>query len=149
MDMNEVKQIIESALKPYPELYSPAAIELLLGTAASESDMGEITKQVGGQALSIFQIERDTFQDLQARFGKQYGFNKKIFTDVRYDHKLAALVARLKYRSIKSPLPKAGDTVGQAKYWKKYYNTEMGKGTIKGYLAKYKVYCYEPMIAGK
>ena len=30
--------------------------------------------------------------------------------------------------------PKAGDLEGQAKYWKKYYNSHLGKGTIEHFM---------------
>jgi len=30
------------------------------------------------------------------------------------------------------------DTSGQVKYWKKYYNTSAGKGTVKKFIAEVK-----------
>ena len=47
---------------------------------------------------------------------------------------LQAAFARLQYRRFKDPLPGVGDLEAQAKYWKKFYNTELGRGTIEHFL---------------
>ena len=43
-------------------------------------------------------------------------------------------LCRLHYRRVPSALPKITDLEGQAKYWKKYYNSHLGKGTIKHFM---------------
>ena len=47
-----------------PKLYSEAAVELLMGTAASESALGFNLVQVNGPALGIFQMEPTTHDDV-------------------------------------------------------------------------------------
>ena len=37
-------------------------------------------------------------------------------------------------------LPNSYDIEGLAKYWKKYYNTEGGKGTVEKFIEKYEKY---------
>lgn len=44
----------------------------------------------------------------------------------------ACLFARLHYLRVPSAVPQTA--LGQAEYWKRYYNTVAGKGTIPGYL---------------
>ena len=47
---------------------------------------------------------------------------------------LQVAFCRLKYRRDKYPLPKASDLEGQAKYWKRVYNSKLGKGTVKHFI---------------
>ena len=42
----------------------------------------------------------------------------------------AAAMCRVHYRRVFESLPKLDDALGMATYWKKYYNTYAGKGTI-------------------
>lgn len=58
--------------------------------------------------------------------------------DLAYDPLLALAMTRLKYLLIPEEIP---DTVeGRARYWKKYYNTELGKGTVQHYLDSVKLH---------
>jgi len=49
---------------------------------------------------------------------------------------VAAQIAmcRLHYRRIPKPLPSSPE--GQAKYWKKYYNSMAGRGTVEDFLVR-------------
>ena len=47
---------------------------------------------------------------------------------------LQAALCRLHYRRVPSGLPKAGNLEAQAKYWKEFYNTKLGKGTIEHFI---------------
>ena len=49
---------------------------------------------------------------------------------------IAAQIAmcRLHYRRIPKPLPSSIE--GQAKYWKKYYNSMAGRGTVEDFLVR-------------
>ena len=62
----QFRDLITRVLKEVA-LYSPAAVNLLLGTAAQESGFGTYLRQVKGPALSVFQIEEATFLDLRER----------------------------------------------------------------------------------
>jgi len=44
----------------------------------------------------------------------------------------AILMARIRYLVVPSPIPKPPEF--QAVYWKKFYNTEGGAGTVEKYL---------------
>ncbi len=48
----------------------------------------------------------------------------------------AAAMCRIFYLRFSKPLPQAGDWHGMAKYWKRYYNTHLGAGTVDGFLQK-------------
>ena len=112
---------------------SEEAVALLLGTAAVESDMGTYIRQIKGRALSPFQIEEYTFDYLNNRYSLNRGFE-----ELEWDLRLAIVVARLKYYSIPVALPKS--LQGLAEYWKKYYNTASGSGTVEDFLIKCKIY---------
>ncbi|WP_438967004.1 hypothetical protein [Flavobacterium sp.] len=130
-----------------------SAINLLLGTCAVESDMGTYLRQKGdGPALGIYQMEKNTHDDIWGNwiefrwqiFGrlKFYGFIKeyeRLGTDLMY----STIMARIHYYRIKESLPKKDDIEGMARYWKKYYNTKQGKGSVEDFLYKYNKYVKE------
>lgn len=133
-------------------LSSEAAVELLVGTALKESGGLRWRIQLGGgPARGLFQMEKATYDDIWKNYlafraplrdavvaaftpaGEALSFDQ--ITD---DDGYAAVMARLKYLRVPARLPAAGDLAGQAEYWKKYYNTTLGKGTVAGYVAAWK-----------
>ena len=146
MNRSQLKGLIESTLKEI-DLYSPAAVNLLLGTAAQESHMGEYIKQLGcGPALGIFQMEPNTFTDIVENFlyynpsmlGAAIAIcNVKELNpeSLRYNLKVAIIFCRFHYRRVPEPLPST--IPGMAAYWKKYYNTPLGKGTEDEFVLNY------------
>jgi hypothetical protein len=57
-----------------------------------------------------------------------------------WDLQASIIMARIKYLSCPGQNIPDGLT-GQAAYWKKYYNTALGAGTIDEYPANYRKYC--------
>lgn len=143
--------IIEPVLKEY-ELYSEAAVNLLLGTCAQESRMGYYLKQVKGPALGIYQMEPLTHNDLWEQVMKStkkpcrkiaddfFWETGYTYHDLISDLKFATIMCRLQYWRFPEPLPEVDDIEGLAKYWKKYYNTEKGKGTVEQFIKNYENY---------
>lgn len=146
------------------EFNSNAAINLLLGTAAQESHLGKYLHQLNGEALGIYQIEMDTHIDIYENY-LQYRSEllDKITTFLisfkltnsnpilrisYYEQNLignlyyATAIARLIYYRVSEKLPEADDIEGLAEYWKKYYNTEKGKGTVKEFVENYKRFVF-------
>jgi hypothetical protein len=140
--------VIRATLQPMG-LWSIEAEELLIGTAAHESQLGRYIVQVGGPALGVFQMEPATYWDIYRTF---LAFDRKLLsridgivpmtgrtaehmiTDLRY----ACVMARLKYYRVAEALPAASDLNGQARYWKQHYNTPKGRGTVWQYVAHYR-----------
>lgn len=131
-------------------LYSPAATNLLLGTAAKESEFGTYLRQLGrGPALGAFQMEPATHADI---WDKYLGFNSKLSAAVSLycmDHlaeelewnlAYAIVMCRVHYKRVPAALPAADDLPGMAHYWKVYYNTVKGAGTEAEFIKKYKEY---------
>ena len=148
------KVIIEPSLLAIG-LFSDSAVNLLLGTCAVESQLGTYLIQEGigfKGAVGIFQMQEPTFNDiwqrkvnnnlvLIARISLFLGYVKKpAFARLASDLSLAAIMARLFYANVSEPLPKANDIPGMAIYYKKYWNTAMGKATEQDFIDAYKKY---------
>lgn len=138
----QLQDLIERTLKEI-NLYSPAAVNLLLGTAAQESLFGTYLRQlgfnVGKGAQGCFQMERPTFDDLKRRYGDKFPVIKSFtFEQLEWDLKAQIIMARIKYYSCPGPIPE--DLNGQAKYYKQYYNSPLGAATVEDYLKNYDKY---------
>lgn len=64
---------------------------------------------------------------------KEYKNNKKL---LQYNDEYNILFIRLRYIPFPEKIP--SDIEGKAKYWKKYYNTSIGKGKIEDFIYNYK-----------
>lgn len=144
-DCEQFRGLVKKILVDYPALYSPAAVNLLLATAAVESDFGTFLEQhPTGPGQGIFQMEPKTYQWLHEKYGRQYMYLVgRPSWEMIWNLKLAILMARLRYRIVPEPLPDAGDVFALAEYWKKHYNTELGKGTVQEFIQKYHKYVKE------
>lgn len=154
MDVGQLKELVIIPTLEFIGLNSESAVNLLIGTAAQESAMGEYLKQKGtGPALGIYQMEPVTFADIYER-NLMLHHNKELrekidqlkFRGMSYYYNLAGnlyfatALCRLKYRLIPEKLPKADDIEGLANYWKEYYNTPKGKGTVGEFVQNYNQY---------
>ena len=129
--------------------WSNSALNLLLGTAIQESRLTYL-KQIGsGPALGIYQMEPDTHDDIWDNFLKyREGLSSLIEKSFRvrnskalvWDMGYATAMARVHYYRVQEALPYDGDVSKLATYWKKYYNTDEGKGTPLEFIEKYSVY---------
>ena len=123
--------------------FSRDAVELLMMTAAHESILGTYIKQVEGPALGIFQMEPDTYNDIQNNFIQYRAvlrnlLDHRMAEEIRWDLKLAIVMARVHYYRVPEALPTGVDA--QAEYAKKYYNTDLGKATAAKYKEDYLKY---------
>ncbi len=147
-----LKQLVDCVIEPTlkkVKLFSRDAVTLLLGTCAAESRLGTYLKQIEGPALGIYMMEPDTYYDIWYNFLKyrvQYieNYNLELLQDdiivpphedLMCDLRLATFMARIHYLRVKQPIPSRLEE--QAQYWKKYYNTYKGKGTVNGYISNY------------
>lgn len=148
MNKKQLRELIVETLQEV-DLYSESAVELLMGTAAVESNLGEYIKQVEGPALGIFQMEPDSHDDIWNHYIKYQSvkIRSKIYDSahclvhtaelLRYNLKYAIIMARLQYYRKPDPLPDANDIEGMAYFWKKHYNTHLGKGLQTDFIDKY------------
>ena len=132
-------------------MHSTAAERLLLGTAAAESLL-KYRKQIGGPALGLFQMEPRSHDDIYENFLNYPGravLRQKIIGLLshpdadKYDALVnndpyACAMARVQYYRFPAPMPAADDLDALARYWKRYYNTASGAGTIAGFKEKWR-----------
>lgn len=161
------KQIIEIIIRPSLEdtgLWSLSAEQLLAGTCAQESGMGTYLVQNGGPALGIYQMEPETHDDCW----RNYIWNRPILAEkiritarlpkipdngamyspdiMKHNLTYATIMARVKYLRVAQPLPypvnrtNTENLLNLANYWKKYYNTEQGKGALEQFIENYDKY---------
>ena len=148
IDKEQLRGTIETVLKDI-NLYSESAVELLMGTAAVESKLGTYIKQIKGPALGIFQMEPATEKDIwQNYLAHRSGLTSEVMrykslqtlgNDLQWNIGYQIVMARVHYLRVPKRLPAAGDVVGLGIYWKKYYNTLKGKGTVTKFTQAYEV----------
>ena len=122
-------------------------VDLLLETCAVESDFGKYDRQIGGgPARGIFQMEPSTAVDIVNNY---VSYRRKLIDVVGgcnyegdvinlLDDRTAIIMACIHYLRVKAPVPST--RLGRARYWKKYYNTDLGKGTVEKYMEKASLY---------
>lgn len=152
IDCTQLKEIIIVPTITALGMNSPSAVNLLLGTAAQESHLGRYLKQINGSALGLYQIEPRTFHWVwTSRIDTSYAMKARIRLMLGYEGKpdvmrlasdlmLSTAICRLYYATFEEPLPDADDVEGLADYWKKHWNTVLGKGTTKQFIENYKRY---------
>lgn len=133
-------------------LDTPAGQVLVLGTALTESHLRYLD-QVDpadklGPALGVYQMEAPTHADLWRHFlirhvalrlavGRLSVFYSGEFPDpgeMIFNLAYATAMCRVHYRRDPVPLPAASDARAMAEYWKRSYNTPLGKGRIESAL---------------
>lgn len=129
-------------------LYSSDAEDLLVGIACAESNCGEfLTQHPNGPALGIYQCEKDSAEDvLSYLINRRPALYKQVMAlstqemsfedNIRGNLLFATAIARCFFLRFPEAIPSTQE--GKAEYWKKYYNTSLGKGTKDGFLRKWK-----------
>ena len=144
-----MRNLVNSVLKQLnAEIkYSIHAENLILGTAAQESAYGKYTVQIGGgPALGKFQMEEATHNDIWKNFLKYKprlaklvlsisGLTEPDFNALEKNDIYACAMCRVHYFRKKEPIPTTIN--GYAWYWKQFYNTSEGKGTISEFINNY------------
>lgn len=147
----DFRRTIVRPVLDYLALASPAAENLLVGTAAVESGLRRLTQAGGGPGAGVYQIEPATHKDAWDNYlafhpelaSKVRGLaSQRWFTDSPDRELLGNLfystaVARVIYWRAKPPLPHADDLAGLAAYWKTHYNTIGGRGDVAAFMAAY------------
>ena len=151
MNKDDFKRLVNDVLVGIG-LHSDNAVQLLLGTCAQESAFGKYRRQIGGgPAQGIFQMEPATFRDIVENYlNFKPELKRKIMREsdvtdldnpeeIVFNDRLAICMARVHYLRVSEAIP--SDLEGWAYYWKKYYNTHLGRGTEYEFVCNYKRYC--------
>ncbi len=156
MTINSI-QLKEIIIKPALNaigLCSDSSINLLLGTAAQETNLGRYLVQtnidpyLGG--IGLYQMEAKTYEyiwekhvnrsiHMRAKVRLYLGYEgRPMAARMASDMGLATIMARLNYANVLERLPDAKDVKALARYWKIYWNTMAGKGTEDQFIDHYK-----------
>jgi len=141
-------------------MWSEAAENLVLGTAAQESHLGRWLIQTNRgartarRAKGIFQIENRTHNSIWNHYlayrpelaskvrgyASQHNFDKSPqarHRELIFNLYYSAAICRLKYWPKPYPLPNADDIYGLGMYWDKHYNCNPEHGTPENFLTNY------------
>ena len=166
LTLPEIRRLCADCAARFPN--PEHATNLLLGTAAQESHF-VYRRQIGfgdelRGAFGLWQVEPGSMKSSVSLLNRRPEFLVASLTFLAsYQHSLCALLrtykiadiagimrfpagdpmaclfARLHYLRVPAPIP---DTIqAQADYWKRYYNTRLGKGTAKQYLDNWAELC--------
>ena len=139
-----IKKIIKLSLQ-HLGLDSEDARNLIYRTGKAESGYKTLQQYGGGPALGFFQMEPNTALDIWNNYVMYRPKYRDKLYSLGFDDGtlefcllsnigLQAAFCRLHYRRVPSALPASDNLEGQARYWKKYYNSDLGKGTIKHFM---------------
>jgi hypothetical protein len=153
VNLEQLRELVIRPALQYIELWSPAAENLVLGTALVESK-AEYVHQVNGPALGLWQMEPATHDDIWDNY---LAFNdplallvSRLETEASITRGASELIGnlyygaamcRVHYRRVKEALPQAKDAEAMARYWKTYYNSARGAGTVEKALPRFIVVC--------
>tara|TARA_R110001583_G_scaffold93706_1_gene236750 strand:- start:25289 stop:25852 length:564 start_codon:yes stop_codon:yes gene_type:complete len=152
INASQLRQAIVRPVLKNLDLWSQAAENLIMGTAAQESGLGTYVEQVGGgPARGIFQMEPATLNDcyvnfldyrapLKAKIDAYLAAQPEKADQLATNNAYAAAMCRVRYMRVSDPLPDANDINGLAAYWKQNYNTPGGAGTVEEFVANYNRY---------
>ena len=148
MVKDDIKTIIDWTLK-YLNMHSDDAYALVYRTGMAETKYNHLKQMGDGPALGFFQCEPNTMKDIMENYvSYRDGLKQKIYylgyNDDNPEMSLMSNVAlqvafcRIKYRRDRLPIPNKDKIEEQAKYWKRVYNTRLGKGTVEHFLSNNK-----------
>ena len=152
IDVYQFRKYLLEPVLDQMELHSDAAVELLLGTAIQESNLTFLRQLGDGPALGVFQMEPATHDDiwenyllhrpeLAARVARTTRYpGIGMAADMVGNFWYATAMARIHYLRVPKALPEPGDVEGMAHYWKDYYNTLLGAGTVDEYIENWETH---------
>lgn len=123
------------------------AVRMLLETCAQETHLAMLAdRSQFSHGVSLYQIDRVAWKDAAERCKESdrvalkdaFGFDIRVFPyeHLAYAPLVATAFARVHYKLIPAEFPLTVE--GRAEYWKRYYNTVAGAGTVEQYVQNVK-----------
>ena len=149
MNQSDLRRLLFETLTSIG-LWSANAEELLVAIAAHESAACKYIYQMNdGPARGIFQQEKLSHDEIfTILFPTRQALRYKVmdacnflanpsYESLASNTGWAIIACRLHFLRFKDPIPDASDIESIANYWKKYWNTSAGKGTIEEFINDY------------
>jgi hypothetical protein len=134
-----VLQLLEKAGIPYSE----TAFNQVMGTIAQESLLGTFLVQNGGPALGIGQLEPNSQITLLNSLTQEevvvldmLSNSSSPINNIIGNLPYAVAMVRIYYSKVPEPLP-PNTVSGLARYWKQWYNTPAGSGTVQQFIKNF------------
>ena len=137
-----LKEIIDDVVNVLGNGKNNTADDLLWETAAAETDLGDAIDNTWSTGVGLFQFDPVAFNDVKERTPKHIkdlirehwgiDLDRATINDLRWSPLVSTIFARLKYRLIPEEIPTTIEE--RAEYWKKYYNSQLGAGTVEHYI---------------
>ena len=147
MDANQLREYVVAPVLEALGMHSQAAEKLLLGTAATESDLRYIRQFAMGPARGLWQMEPTTHNDIVNNWPSFRNYRDAVLMvsgvseinarHLEYNLRYAAAFARLHYWRKPGSLPHHTDIENLAGYWKRHYNTHLGAGKPEHFIEAY------------
>lgn len=151
-DLTQFRDLILIPSLKAIDMLSDRAVTLLLATMAQESQFGKYVSQISGPARGVFQMEKNTYNDLLLNFFATHpvltkktlefcGFSQLPSADEMVSNlKFACIIARVFYFRVPHELPDEHDINGVWEYYKAHWNTNLGAATKEQFLQNYSRY---------
>ena len=144
----QAHQFIQCVIQPVlgkMGMWSVSAQQLLIATAVYESQLQYLTQLNNGPARGYYQMEMTTLNDLYTNYlhyrpEKLELLNTFLIPEMSREENLttnlaySTACARLQYYRRKESLPISKDMMGHWHYYKKYWNSSLGKATELGFI---------------
>jgi hypothetical protein len=124
-------------------LLETACAETLLGTYKDPTPNGAGWGLTQADEIAVIDVAYRTRTSDVARIKEHFGFNirKIIASDLANAPLKAFVFTRCFYKLIPAEFPT--ELAGRAVYWKKHYNTFLGKGLVHQYIEKSNLFLYK------
>lgn len=154
IDLQQFQRYIARPALKSAGLWSLAAERLVIGTCLAESGLSyldQVESRRGdlrpGPAYGVCQMEGFTHDDIWSSWlSRKPHVAQKVralmvpgldgVDQLQGNLYYAVIMCRVFYLRVPAALPHEDNFEGQAEYWKQYYNTHLGKGTVEGYMRK-------------
>lgn len=155
IDCYQLKEVIVKPALAAIGLYSDDAVALMMGTCAQETALGTyiVQKGIGYEGgIGIYQLQAPSYYDvwenkiqpypnIRAKIKLYLGYEARPpIHRIAADLSLATIMTRFYYSRVIEPIPNRFNIEALGQYWKKYWNTEKGKGTVQQFIDNYKQY---------
>ncbi|MEC4091593.1 hypothetical protein [Pseudoalteromonas rubra] len=136
----------------------PFDLELLLETCATETQLGSYPdKTPYKHGISVMQIDHPLFKHakqkyknnkINTRLKSAFGVDlaKVAYRELALNPLLGMIFARLAYWMVECPIP--ATLAERAGYWKKHYNTRLGKGEVIHYIHAHQANQVSDLVRG-